>query len=144
MPTSQAVDRLKAPAAGETFSGEIQGLKASDLEERFARSWDKRGYGYDFRTANVVGRNLPGEVELDFSVDLKWAVQPVQIDGLIGHKTAEQKAEADAKDAILNDELRGTGALPVIRIAEYQLVTQELSDRVVDDILAGRLYSSYN
>jgi hypothetical protein len=118
----------------ETFAGEIQGKDASDLEERWARTADKRGDGYDFRTANVVGRNLPGEVELDFLMYVNpEQPQPIQIDGEIGHNTKAEQDEDAVKDAILNEELKGYAA-PVIRVKWDKLQSQEDTDRTYAEI----------
>jgi len=128
------LDRVRAPAQGESFVGEIQGMPSSDIEERFGRSLDKSQMLYEFRTANVAGRNLPGEVELDFAVYEGGLTYPIQVDGPFAHKTSAQKNEDDAKDAILNDHLRGTGAFPVRRIPGDKLETQEMSDSVVKEL----------
>jgi hypothetical protein len=112
------VDRLETPAADEFFTGQVKGLPASDIEERSANYLDRRGVDYEFRPVYVAGRNLPGSVELDFLVYIGDVMQPVQIDGEFAHFTANQRAEDRTKDAYLNDQLRGSGAFPVIRIPQ--------------------------
>ena len=130
----ERLDRVRAPVEGEVFVGEIQGMPSSDIEERFARSLDRRQMNYDFRTAYVAGRNLPSEIELDFMVYIGGISYPFQIDGAFAHKNASQKSEDAAKDAILDDRLRGTGAFPVRRISGEKLETQEMSDAVVKEL----------
>ena len=133
-----AVDRLPKESEVEVFTRELQGMKASDIEERSARSMDRRRVGYDFRVAFIAPANMPGEVELDFMVYLDGGMkQPVQVDGEFAHLTASQKAEDRAKDAYLNERLKGEGALPVIRIPQRYLETQEQSNRTWDRVLAG-------
>ena len=130
----ERLDRVRAPVEGENFVGEIQGLPSSDIEERFARSLDKRQMSYGFRTANVAGRNLPGEVELDFAVYEGGLTYPVQLDGEFSHASEEQKNKDKANDAILDNELRGTGAFPVQRISYEKLETQTMTDAVVKEL----------
>lgn len=128
------LDRVRAPVEDENFVGEIQGMPSSDIEERFARSLDKAQMLYEFRAAYVAGRNLQGSVELDFAVYQANLTYPIQIDGAFAHKTAAQKDEDSAKDAILDDRLRGSGAFPVRRIPGDKLDTQEMSDAVVEEL----------
>ena len=131
------VDRLDTGAEVETFTRELQGMKASDIEERSARSLDRRNISYDFRSAFIAPRNVQGEVELDFMVYIGNVMQPVQIDGEFAHLTQQQKQEDRVKDAILNERLRRDGAYPVIRIPQRYLETQEQSNRTWDRVLAG-------
>lgn len=118
----------------ETFVGEINGLKASDLEERSVRSITKLGGEYEFRVPFVAGRNLPGEAELDFMVDFNGVYQPAQVDGGFAHKAAAQKAEDAVKDAII-DAILGDGYLPVVRIPGDKLQTQDDSDQTWREVL---------
>ena len=118
----------------ETFVGEINGLPASDLEERSARSIAKLGGSYEFRVPFVAGRNLPGEAELDFMVDYNGVYQPAQVDGGFSHKAAAQKAEDAVKDAVI-DAILGDGYLPVVRIPGDKLQTQADSDQTWREVL---------
>ena len=131
------VDRLTDSDPIETFTRELQGMKASDIEERSARSLDRRNISYDFRQAYIAPRNVQGEVELDFMVYIGNVMQPVQVDGEFSHFTQQQKQEDRVKDAILNERLRRDGAYPVIRIPQRHLEYQEQSDRTWDRVLAG-------
>jgi len=133
LPDPGKVDRVQPDKLQETFTGELQGMKASDIEERFARALNKRNIGYEFRVAYIAGRNLPGEVELDFAVSQGSQIFPVQIDGEFAHKSASQKSEDAMKDAILNQRLEGM-ARPVIRIPGAELETQEMTDRKVKEL----------
>lgn len=128
------VDRSSA----EQFTGQINGLKASDIEERFDRALRKNPniINYEFRAATVAGRNLPGEVEVDFMVDTGTLKQPVQIDGEFAHKTQQQKESDAMKDAILNDFMQGY-AFPVVRIPYLELSTQDAANRVVKELFGG-------
>ena len=116
----------------EMLVGEIQGMRASDLEERFARALDKAGLEYEFRAPFIAGRNLPGEIEVDFLVQ-DGAPQPIQIDGAFTHKSAEQREEDAVKDAILNAHLSGW-ALPVIRLPDTRLDNQAEANLLVEEL----------
>ena len=125
-------DRLRPEAAGdEGFVGEIQGYKASDIEERFARALDKRRLGYDFRTVYNGRRNQTGSVELDFEVVEAGLMYPFQIDGQFAHKSGAQRDEDRMKDAILDDILRGRASAPVQRVAGHLLETQAEAEAAV-------------
>jgi len=118
---------------GEQLTGFVDGQKASDLEERFAYSLRKnrRVEGFDFQPSFIAGRNMPGEIRLDFMVYSGMVQYPIQIDGEFAHKTATQKELDKQKDAILNDALYGTSAVKVERINGSMIKTQEESDRLV-------------
>jgi len=125
---------IQRDTALEQFTGEIQGMPASDIEERFARALAKNGRvrGYQFRAAYVAGRNMPGEVEVDFVVDT-GAITPVFVDGEFAHKSGAQREEDRVKTAILDDLLYGA-AQPAVRISFEQLESQEEADRTVTEL----------
>ena len=135
-PRSPGLGKLNRPQVtnvGEELTGIVQGMGASDIEERFAKALDRakgeaRIDGYGFREARVAGRNLPGEVELDFAV-YAGELYPFQIDGGIAHKSAAQKEEDSVKDALLNESIRG---FPVERVPGYLLETQDMANEFVD------------
>jgi hypothetical protein len=110
----------------------VQGQRASDIEERFARALesDRRVEGYIFQPSFIEGRNMPGEIRPDFLVYtmFRW---PVQIDGDYFHKTAAQRAEDKEKDARLNEFLRGSGYMPVERVPGSELQTMEQAKETV-------------
>jgi hypothetical protein len=127
------LNRAQITNVGEELTGIVQGMGASDIEERFAKALDRardesRIEGYGFREARLAGRNLPGEVELDFAV-YSGGLYPFQIDGGIAHKSAEQKEEDAVKDALLNESIRG---FPVERVPGHLLETQDMANEFVD------------
>jgi len=135
----ETVNRLQATKDGEVLTGYVQGQKASDIEERFAKALGKaikNGsiMSYEFQPSYIANRNVQGEIRLDFLVHVPPA-QPIQIDGTFAHKAAEQKSKDKVKDAILNKHLEGTGTLPVIRIPGNELDTDEMAS----DALAGAI-----
>lgn len=118
----------------ENLTGYINGMDASDIEERFARALDREQIKtYEFRVPMVAGRWMPGEVEVDFMVWHAGQYQPVQIDGMFAHKASSQRALDAAKDAILNQYLEGQ-ALPVIRINGDLLDNQDEADKIVKEM----------
>jgi len=119
---------------GELLDKVVQGMPASDLEERFSKALDKLdGVTYEFRVPYLAGRSMLGEVELDFAVYAP-TLYPVQVDGEIGHSSSAQLASDKLKDALLDDHLRGTGAAPVVRVKWPDLQTQADADRLVREM----------
>jgi hypothetical protein len=73
---------------------------------------------------------MPGEIRVDFMVQVGGIWYPIQIDGDFAHKTSGQKNDDRAKDAILNNRLQGTGAMPVQRIPGHLLETYEMATQI--------------
>jgi hypothetical protein len=132
----------------EILTGVVNGIKASDLEERFARSLAKYGYPFEFRyriSSALMGArkltsqflNVEGEVEIDFIVS-NSGFTPVFIDGEIGHYFTPYQADNDSlKTGITNEFGQSQGWKPSIRVPYWQLVTQEATDRYVRDLFSG-------
>lgn len=126
----------------ETFTGQVQGKKASDLEERFARALQKRGISFTFRLRlsplfglTEVMRNDPGEIEIDMLAQHRGELVPIQIDGQIAHFYAAWQRDVDmAKDASVNHALEAYGARKVIRLKYDQIWTSKQCDNVVREI----------
>lgn len=132
----RTVNRLEPETAQEYLGGTVQGMKASDIEERFAKSLYKKKEPFVFQKSFFAGMNIPGEVRLDFLLTGS-VIQPVQVDGEFAHKTAAQKGRDKLNDIRLDGRLRGMGALPVVRIDGELLQTQEESDRELEKVLSG-------
>jgi hypothetical protein len=121
----------------EGLSGFIMGQRAdSAYEERAYKSMKKNRNvtNIEYQPSYIAGRNMPGEIRLDFSAIAFGLLWPIQIDGTWTHKSAEQQEEDRVKDAILNNRLMGTGAQLVTRVPDYELKTQELSDRYFEEM----------
>lgn len=138
------------PNIDEVLTGYIGRYKASDLEERSARSLEKYKVGFMFRPQFVPsdppillelesgGRDQQGNVEADFvfeAMSLPVAVLP---DGQFAHKTRAQRERDREQDAKLAEVMRAYGGGYVIRVPHYWLTTQEQSDLVYSQILRGR------
>ena len=119
----------------EALTGYVQGQNASALEERFARSLDKhpRVQWYDFIKTYVAPPGVAGSKELDFLVGA-GLLYPFQIDGDWIHKGAAARAQDQQSDAEIDVILQGS-AQPVRRIKGHELETQEMSDRLVEELV---------
>lgn len=136
---SQGIMRGASPK--EQFVGQIQGNKASDLEERWQRGLDKLEAGYQFRvriTSQALGNqkltrtfaNVSGEVEIDFLVEIRGQTTPIFIDGQIGHYFTPYQAEEDRLKTEITDEFgRQMGWRPSVRIPFWEIKNQDDADR---------------
>jgi len=134
--------RLRRAEEKEVLSGMVQGEKASDIEERFARALDKLGISYTFQQHYFgPAKNTPGAIQIDFMVTSGASQVPVQIDGEIAHKTLSQREEDRIKDTRLNAYFARVGINPVIRIPNgvTQLIT-DLDTQESTDRIAARLF----
>lgn len=130
----------------EVLSGQVGGMKASDLEERFARSMGRLEVGFEFRvrlTTDALGdreltrqfANLRGEVEMDFLPNDE-PFPPIFIDGQISHYLTAWQAEQDKLKTDVVDEFfrRVGGRKPAVRIPFWKLLDQDMSDRTAREI----------
>lgn len=146
-PPLRNVDRAEAEREAERLEGVVQGKRASDIEERYARSLDKnpRVDGYDFIVHEITGANLPGEAQLDFLVYSGGQQFAVQVDGAFAHKTAEQKQHDAVQDTRLSEALKDQIAAPapvaglalnglIARIPGWMLATQASADQLAQEM----------
>lgn len=141
------LDRRKQDA--EILTGTVNGLKASDLEERYARSLRKMELPFEFRfriTSPLLGRqrltqqflNEAGEVEIDFLVERFGVITPVFIDGNIGHFFTDYQADKDAiKTNVTNEFGQSMDWRPAVRIPFWKLNDQDMTDRTVREMFSG-------
>lgn len=137
---------LRGAAEHEQFVGEIQGEKASDIEERLQRAMDKLELGYQFRvrvTSQALGdqkltrtfANISGEAEIDFLVEARGQTIPIMVDGQIGHFFTPYQADEDRQKNIVVDEFgKQYGWRPTVRIPFWQLIDQNYADRTARDL----------
>lgn len=121
----------------------VKGMKASDIEERFARSLYKAGIEFSFQEHYFgPAKNTPGAVQVDFMVKTGGSWVPVQIDGEIAHKTLGQRMEDKVKDARLNLYFSHVGVYQVKRIPDGTkypmgaLDTQDSTDKIVSELFS--------
>jgi hypothetical protein len=132
----------------EVLTGFVNGMDASDLEERVARSLDKLEAAYDFRiriSPEVMGQrhltkqfaNVRGEVELDFLVEHGNRVYPIFVDGQISHFFTSWQADVDkVKTNVANEFGSRLGWHEAIRIPFWKLTSQDATDETIRDLIA--------
>lgn len=130
----------------EQLTGEINGEKASDLEERSFRSLSRLEVSTEFRvriTSEALGQqrltsrraNIRGEVEIDFLCEKGGQVTPIFVDGEIAHFMTPHQADVDKQKADLANEFgRQFGWREAVRVPFWKLVDQEMADRTYRDI----------
>jgi len=128
------LDRLRNltnPADPIPLTGWIHGKEASDLEERFYRGVKNAGVTdedihYDIPVQVSSGMRME-EKKVDFMIDL-GVMQPVEVDGYIGHHTAAQQGYDSVRETQLNALFLKWGWLPLERVKWWQLESQEQAD----------------
>lgn len=130
----------------EQLTGIVQGMKASDLEERSVRSVEKLEISYQFRvriTSQALGQrrltkrfaNIRGEVEIDLLCNDGGLVTPVFVDGKIAHHFTAWQADIDKDKAdAVNEYGRQFGWREAVRVPFWKLIDQEMSDRTYREI----------
>ena len=145
---------LQRIGSQEVLLGNIGGQKASDLEERFAKSLQKLSIPFDFRvriSSLVQGQrrlttaraNLPGELEIDFLTDFGQII-PILIDGEISHFATPYQAEQDReKESLIDNFGEDMNWHPVIRVPFTEMQTQEEVDGIVRRIINGSYVAQF-
>jgi len=138
------VRKSRAPVEGpallvtkepEVLTGEFQGQKASDDEERFMRRFQRYCRTLYFRF--ILGaKYLPGWLELDaLALMLDNRIRAIEIDDMTFiHKGQREKADAQVKDIKRMEYLAELGVYPykgIEHIDAARLQTPEQSDRTV-------------
>ena len=129
---------LTNPADPIPLTGWVHGKQASDLEERFYRGVKNAGVPdedihYDVPVRVRTGMRIE-EKRVDFMIDL-GVMQPVEVDGYIGHSTAAQQGYDQVREILLNAEFRKRGVRPLKRVKWWQVETQEMADAIARDII---------
>ena len=127
------VARVRPLPENENLTGMVNGLPASDLEERLARSFRRFKIPFAFQVPIYTAHSLPGEQRLlDFIVRRD---QPLEPDGYISHyRKAGQRADDLIRDLFLNEAFRYMGLKPIIHIKYTKLDSQEMTDRTVREL----------
>ncbi len=130
----------------EVLSGTVQGMDASDIEERFARGLDRLEIPFEFRariTSDALGErqltrefaNVRGEIEIDMLCYSDGRATPVMVDGQISHYMTPAQAEEDRiKTNVVNEFGTRLGWREAVRVPFWKLVNQDMADRTVRDI----------
>lgn len=131
------LDQISPLADPTPLTGFVNGLRASDLEERFARGLHHAGLRFKFQYPVMVAGCLSGaEKHVDFLVE-KGFYYPIEIDGLIAHRTTAQKGKDLVREILLNQEFTRRGIHPLQRVKWWRLDTQEMANQTVRDIFGG-------
>ena len=128
------LDRLEPIPNDEGLTGLVQGQRASDLEERFARALYKLKLRFWFQFYVYTAYSLPGEDKVvDFVVDagLMW---PLEVDASFTHKTSEQRQYDKIRDAQVDEALGRAGYQRIQRIPGEKLATQDLANQKAADL----------
>jgi hypothetical protein len=132
------LEQIKNPTDPIPLTGWIHGKEASDLEERFYRGVKSAGILDEDIHYNVPVRVTNGmrleEKEVDFMIDL-GVMQPVEVDGFIGHHTAAQEGYDQVREMLLNAEFRKRGICSLKRVKWWQVETQEMADATARSIV---------
>lgn len=131
------LDEISPLEDSKPLTGFVNGVIASDLEERFARGLSSAGLQFHFQYRVPVAGSLPGKDKIvDFLVE-KGFYYPVEIDGLIAHRTTAQMGRDLIREILLNQAFFRRGIYPIRRVKWWQLETQEMADRLVRELFGG-------
>jgi len=121
----------------EQLIGTVRGMKASDLEERFAAALDQRRRsvdGYYFRLPVNAPRGMPGWKELDFLV-ISRGYHPIQIDDVtFVHKGQRALAQDKLNDVIIMNALASMSPRPIRHIPSTRLGDKDAAMSVVKEL----------
>ena len=135
-PETRRPDARARAGAEEQLTGQVHGKKASDLEERFANALDAYpvvSY-YKYNVLIDTPFQIPGQLnEIDFMVWVGRWVYPIEIDGEMAHKTAEQKAHDMIRDQQLDPVIKKIwpGARNIKRIPGAKVQTRDDANLIV-------------
>ena len=116
----------------EELTGQVNGVSASDLEERFANALSKFRIGFWFQVPIRTEYTLPdNEKMLDFLVFNARRAWPVEIYGAYFHTSAGDKLKDAERERQLNVEFRERGWEDLTTVQEYEVFDQEQANNTV-------------
>jgi hypothetical protein len=131
------VEKLSTSKDPIPLTGWVQGRRASDLEERFARALIQAGLSFTFQEQVTLAGMIPGqEKRVDFMV-LCGMPCPVEIDGPIAHQTAGQKGADLVREILLNHAFLRRGIQQIRRVKWWRLESQQMANRQVREMFGG-------
>lgn len=138
--TDQEWGDLETPEGEEQLPEYIYGKKVSNIEARFfiAASEHPSVDYVETQVSYVSGRNLPGEIRLDFLLHSGGIKFPVFTDGLYWHKDPAQKAKDAYQEDRIDEILQGAFCFPVQRVPDTDLETIEDAAVAIDGVLSGK------
>lgn len=123
----------------EPLSGQINGLRAAQGEERFARSLNKRMKTgtvrtFYFRSSPGLPKGISGWKELDFEIFLTSGTMAVSVEGAAFVHRGESKRNQDKLNELLLMERLAKLGRPVAkieRVFDYELKDQDGAEKVM-------------
>ena len=125
----------------EPLTGWVNGLEASDIEERFARGLRNLQREFQFQVEfnlsvnDTIGADPRDFKRVDFLVS-NYLEYPVEIYGEIGHDTAAEQGKDELREFALNDAFKGMGLRPLQVVWWWELDTQDMADRKAETMFA--------
>lgn len=121
----------------ELLAGRVQGIKASSIEERFAKALDGRNAKYRFRYTLGAPRGLPGWMEVDFIVYKNGIWHPIEIDTQFTHRDKGRKDVLHDSKVLSELEKQGFAVFPKVThiMGEDSLMTQKQAENKVRELL---------
>lgn len=105
------------PAPEEVLFGNIRGVRASALEERFAAALDFYGIPYRFQFEVPSAYSLPGEEKvIDFVVFDAGLGIAIEIGSRFVHATPSEQERDKQREAVINPILALQGIQPIMWI----------------------------
>ena len=127
-----AMTKPKFATTAEQLMGQVKGMKASGIEERFAQALDRKGIDYYFRLP-LGNRGEPGWKELDFLVVKAGAYYPVEVEDITFVHRGTSAVDAE-KDMLTMNYLKEYNPFPVQHVTNERLGTAEEADLVVKEM----------
>lgn len=123
----------------ESLSGQVQGMKASMIEERFAKALDEKRASYQFRYTLGAPRGLPGWFEVDFLVLQNGMIYPVEIDTHFTHRDKGRKDVLHDSRVLQELEKEGLSFFPKVTHidGEISLADQKSAKALVKELFGG-------
>ncbi len=127
------LNRLPQVVEDEGLRGEVQGLPASDIEERTALAVGKRKVGFRFQVNIPV--DVPGQQKQLDILAFTIPPQPINVHGYIGHHTAEQNGIDKLRDGVIDQYGQKAGWQPIRTLRQADLDNQDLADDAIRRII---------
>ena len=133
-PAIQTLRKIRIDKEPEFLSGQIDGRKASEPEERLANA-SRRYASFSFEFAVNGFRGQPGYKEIDFLFQRSGAILAVEVDEMSFIHRGELQGQ-DPDDLIRLEGLRklGINVPEIIHIDAAKLATREDADRVAREL----------
>ena len=127
LPRLSQIVRIEEP--GEELSGWVNGLEATDLEERFARELRKKKLDFQFQF-NFLLPDRTYKNTIDFVIDRFPIIYPVEIYGQL-HEGNEERDER--RLGFLNEFLIPQGLQEITVVWYWQIETPERTQALIEE-----------